>query len=206
MKNVTIFTPGINAAAREEMMEMIYSINPERKTAIDNGSAFVADRILQVVKPSGGKTTVKMFTDADVKVAGLCDINGGKLEKGEIFLVSSIVLLGALGTGNTLPDAAALEFVQIPKETRNGNFEFKVNNKIIVPLSSTEAFVNHRNVVTGAGVTAPTGNGYVGHYKLATPQLIETQAPITFDIESAVANPNFTFFKLLLIGVAVVNK
>jgi hypothetical protein len=206
MKNVLINTLSVNAAAREEMMELIGSINQDRKDAINSGSAFVSDRILQVVKNVAAKNSIKMFLDSDVKVTGLCDINGGKLEKGEIFCVSSIILLSAVGAANTLADAASLEFGQIAKELRNANFEFKVNSKTIVPMSSTEAFVNYRDTASGVATTAPTGAGFVGHYKLATPQLIETQAPIEFNIECAAANANFTFIKVILVGAAVVNK
>jgi hypothetical protein len=206
MKQVIVSTTGLNSVSYDEMMEVLGQVNQDRVNAINAKTAFIADRILQVTKNVAGKNTIKILQDADVKVAGLCDINGGKLEKGEIFLVSGIMLLSAVGTGNSLSDAAALEFTQIAKELRNGTFEFKANSKTIVPLSSTEAFVNHRNVVSGTGTTAPIGTGFVGHYKLSSPQLIETQAPIEFNLEFAAAPVNYTFVKLILIGSAIVNK
>ena len=89
------------AASRGEFMEKISMLNPEIQAGLKNKTLQLSDTAIYITKSVSGKTTIKMFQDADNKIVGVSNISSGKLEKGEVFLCSGIQLLYGVGTDTT---------------------------------------------------------------------------------------------------------
>jgi hypothetical protein len=148
------------------------------------------DTAYYVVRSIAGSKVVKMFKDDDTKVVGVSNISSGKLEKGNHFLLHAIQLQG--GTAEPNATVGSVNFGVIPDYVRNGEFEFKGNGTVLLPLTSCEVF-NTQGKDTFQGLLI-----------LDNPKMISDQRPIEFNIEWADNAPANTYLKVILRGTAVI--
>jgi hypothetical protein len=148
------------------------------------------DTAYYVVRSIAGSKVVKMFKDDDTKVVGVSNISSGKLEKGNHFLLHAIQLQG--GTAEQNETVGSVNFGVIPDYVRNGEFEFKGNGTVLLPLTSCEVF-NTQGKDTFQGLLI-----------LDNPKMISDQRPIEFNIEWADNAPANTYLKVILRGTAVI--
>lgn len=198
------------ATSRTELQARVHQLAPEIQKGLADGSRQSVDTYLSVIKVADAVSNVKMLKDSDTKKYGVCMINGGKLEKGEPFMLTGLILLEGIGA-NANEDAAnvsAINWGQLSSKTRNGQFEMKANGKTIIPETSLEVFINtlEKNVIGAADAYAygyAAGGQRPGYFRLANPKMIETQVAMEFNLEYGVASTANTFFKLVLVGSRV---
>ena len=150
-----------------------------------------ADTRFYFVKAAGGATQVRMITSADVKDPGTTNVNNGKLEKDNYFLLTGLILLSGV---NADPKAAAYDTIALA--IANGDFEFKAaGNKYLLPKdTSCQVFdTNNRTDIEN------------GLFKLDSPKWIEPQVDIEMNIRLSQAAAANTNIKLVLVGASVIN-
>lgn len=202
-------------SSRDELQKRIHQLSSDVQRKLVSGHAQSVDTHLAVVKSISGANSVEMLKDSDTKETGVCMINGGKLEKGEPFMLTGIMLMEGVGSGTTenASTISAVNFGQLSSAVRNGQFEFLANGKTLIPDMSNEVFVNafEKNVVEDGTAPAPdyaygysiAGKGRFGLYRLDNPKMIETQTSMEMNIKWGVAATTNAFLKLVLIGSRV---
>jgi len=159
-----------------------------RKSLLERKKQLV-DTAIYVVKDVSSNKIVKMLQDDDNKVIAKSNISGGKLEKGNFFILKGIQLLyGVAGDTETYAD---VNFGVIPDYIRNGEFEFVANGSILIPSMSLEVFNT-----TGM-------NNRSGYFELVNPKMIETQQPMDFELEWGANAPAKAYVKAVLYGTSV---
>ena len=176
-----------------------------RKSLLDRKKQLV-DTAIYIVKDVSSNKIVKMLQDDDNKVIAKSNISGGKLEKGNFFILKGIQLLyGVAGDTETFADVNALckqlaldvetfadvNFGVIPDYIRNGEFEFVANGSILIPSMSLEVFNTN-------GM-----NSRSGYFELVNPKMIETQQPMDFELEWGANAPANAYVKAVLYGTSV---
>ena len=209
--NKTITSKG----SRAEFEARLSNLDPKIQQGLLSGGKQLVEAALYFLKPSGSNTTLRMISDDDKRIAGICNLSGGKLENDEPFLLSGILLLTGVASGTNQADGKACDFGLIARNLRNGEFEFKANGKTLIPFTSNELFVTHRTVNslvdvdgTGTGANAATAVAIgeankVGMYKLHNPKLIRSLTPMEFNLEWGLPLDNNTWIKLVLLGTRV---
>lgn len=199
--------------SRNELQKRVHQLDSKVQENLLKGNAQSVDTQFAIVKSISAKTSVDMLKDSDTKEVGVCMLNGGKLEKGEPFMLTGIILMEGVGSGTTenVATISPINFGQLSTIVRNGQFEFKANGKTLIPEMSNEVFVNafEKNVV-GAGALADYGYGYAtpgvgrfGLYTLDNPKMIETQVSMELEVKWGIAGTTNSFLKAVLVGSRV---
>ena len=196
--------------SRDELQKRLNQLHPEIQKRLAQGKDQSVDTHLSFVRSISGAKSVEMLKDSDTKEVGVCMLNGGKLEKGEPFTLTSIMLMEGIG-GGTNEDAATIapiNFGQLSSAVRNGQFEFIANGKTLIPDMSNEVFVHsfEKNVIEDdvapdyAYGYAISGGRRFGLYILDNPKMIETQVSMELNVKWGIAAANNSFLKAVLIG------
>ena len=184
--------PKINAGrptSRDDFQKRFGQLPRDTRKSLLNRKKQLVDTALYIVKDVSGNKIVKMLQDDDNKVIGKSNISGGKLEKGNYFILKGIQLLyGVAGDSETYQD---VNFTVLPDFMRNGEYEFVGNGSILIPSMSLEVFNT-----TGMDKRP-------GYYELVNPKMIETQQPMDFEIEWGTNAPAKAYVKAILYGTAV---
>jgi hypothetical protein len=199
--------------SREELQKRMNQLHPEIQKRLATGKDQSVDTYLSFARSISGSKSVEMLKDSDNKEVGVCMLNGGKLEKGEPFMLTGIILMEGIGSGTT-EDAATISpvnFGQLSSAVRNGQFEFIANGKTLIPDMSNEVFVHsfEKNVVEDdvapdyAYGYAISGKGRFGMYRLDNPKMIETQVAMELNVKWGVAAATNSFLKAVLVGSRV---
>lgn len=174
--------------SRQELEARFNRLPDLTKEGLKSQSLQIADMALYASKAVGGLKSIKMFTDDDRKSVGTCNLSSGKLEKGNITLLTGIILLsGVAGQGETEKD---VDFDVLNKLIRNGEFELKANGTFLTPSNRTSC-----EVFDTEGMTCKKGL-----YLFDSPKLIETLSTIELNIEWGTAAAASTYLKAVLIG------
>jgi hypothetical protein len=188
----------------------------------------VIDGALYAVKYIGGLSRIEMFVDDDNQKVGVTNVSGGKLEKGEPFACTGLVVLSGNydGSPEDLSDLLRTDFGIIHPHLRNGHFKFMVNqNRLVADQLTNEVFVTHRirsrvtrndgtvvNALASGEGTAyvggfsemiSNGEGRVGYYEFDNPIIIETQNRMDLVFEWGLAAPQGEYMKVILLGSKV---
>lgn len=174
--------------SRSEFERRIYMLPKEIQEGLANKTLQAVDAAYYVTKSVSGNKIIKMLKDDDTKIVAVSNISGGKLEKGNVMLLSGIILLASVGVAGV----ADGNFDIVPAVIRNGEFEFKANGTTLVPLTSCEVFNT-------------TGTmRQKGYYKLDNPKIIFDQQAMELNIEWGSNAAADTFIKAMLVGTAVI--
>ena len=174
--------------SRSEFERRIFMLPKEIQEGLANKTLQAVDAAYYVTKNVSNAKIIKVLKDDDTKIVAVSNISGGKLEKGNVMLLSGIVLLASVGVAK-VEDA---KFDILPDVLRNGEFEFKANGTTLVPISSCEVF-------NTAGTTRQKG-----FYKLDNPKIIFDQQAMELNVEWGSNAPADTFVKTILVGTAVI--
>lgn len=174
--------------SRGEFEKRINLLPKDIQQGLANKTLQAVDAAYYVTKNVSNNKIAKMLKDDDTKIVGISNISGGKLEKGNIMLLSGIILLGSMGTAPRVEDST---FSLLSPIFRNGEFEFKANGTTLVPITSNEVFFTE-------GTTRQ-----IGYYKLDNPKIIFDQQAMEMNVEWGTNAPDSTFLKLMLVGTAV---
>ena len=174
--------------SRAEFEKRVYMLPKEIQEGLANKTLQAVDAAYYITKSVSNAKIIKMLKDDDTKIVAVSNVSGGKLEKGNVMLLSGIILLASVGVPNVL-DA---KFDLLPDVIRNGEFEFKANGTTLIPISSCEVFNT-------------TGTfRQKGYYKLDNPKIIFDQQAMELNVEWGSNAPADTFVKAMLVGTAVI--
>ena len=173
--------------SRSEFERRIHMLPKEIQQGLANKTLQAVDAAYYVTKSASTNKISKMLKDDDTKIVGISNVSGGKLEKGNIMLLSGIVLLASVGVAK----AEEGKYDIIPEFLRNGEFEFKANGTTLVPITSCEVF-DTQDTVRQKGL-----------FKLDNPKIIYDQQAMELNIEWGANAPDNTFIKAVLVGTAV---
>lgn len=186
--------------SREHFIEQAKaSQNPDiRKIAeaVAAGRSRLADFAAYSIVDGSSRTMIRFFESQDKEEIGIKNIATARLEKGEVFMATSIAMLAKTSVEATY-DAEAMSKLKfgmvddIPG-LANGEWEFEVNNSIIVPKSSMQMFVT-------TGFNVP-----LGICPLTNPKILEDNVPLSLTIETKIALPAKTALKAILYGTVAV--
>lgn len=185
---------GASAAAsgrsdsRAEFEKRINLLPKEIQEGLGNKTLQAVDAAYYVTKSVSNAKIIKMLKDDDTKIVAISNISSGKLEKGNVMLLSGIILLASTGVAK----AEEGKYDILPDVIRNGEFEFKANGTTLVPITSCEVF----NTV---GTMRQKG-----YYKLDNPKIIYDQQAMELNVEWGSNAPADTFVKAMLVGTAVI--
>ena len=174
--------------SRSEFERRINMLPKEIQDGLANKTLQAVDAAYYVTKNVSNNKIIKVLKDDDTKIVAVSNISGGKLEKGNVMLLSGIILLASVGVAK-VEDA---KFDILPDVIRNGEFEFKANGTTLVPITSCEAF-------NTTGTTRQKG-----FYKLDNPKIIFDQQAMELNVEWGSNAPADTFVKAMLVGTAVI--
>jgi hypothetical protein len=161
----------------------------EIQMGLANKNLQVVDAAYYVTKNVASSKIAKMLKDDDNKDIAQSNLSSAKLEKGNLLLLSGIILLaGVAEAGKTVAD---VNFDIVPAFIRNGEFQFKANGTTLITSTSCEVF-NTTNMTIRKGL-----------FRLDNPKMIHDQQAMEFNIEWGSNAPENTFLKAILIGTSV---
>jgi hypothetical protein len=173
--------------SRGEFEQRINLLPKDIQNGLASKNLQAVDAAYYVTKSVSGNKIVKMLKDDDTKIVGISNISGGKFEKGNVMLLSGIVIVASVGVAK----GEEGKYDVLPDAIRNGEFEFKANGTTIVPITSLEVFNT-----TGT-------QRQRGYYKLDNPKMIYDQQSMELNLEWGANAAADTFVKAILIGTAV---
>lgn len=177
------------ANSRGEFEKRMPMLPKEIQQGLASKNLQVVDAAYYVTKNISSSKIAKMLKDDDNKVVGQSNISSAKLEKGNLMLLSGIILLaGVAEAGKTIVD---VNFDLLPGYIRNGEFEFKANGTTLIPSTSCEVF-NSADMHIRRGL-----------FRLDNPKMINDQQAMEFNIEWGTNAPENMFLKAILIGTSV---
>jgi len=174
--------------SRAEFEKRVYMLPTEIQDGLANKTLQAVDAAYYITKSVSNAKIIKMLKDDDTKIVAVSNVSGGKLEKGNVMLLSGIILLASVGVVK-VEDA---KFDLLPDVIRNGEFEFKANGTTLIPISSCEVF-------NSVGTLRQKG-----YYKLDNPKIIFDQQAMELNVEWGSNAPADTFVKAMLVGTAVI--
>jgi len=175
--------------SRGEFEKRLHWLPKEIQQGLAGKTLQAVDAAFYTTKSIALSKIVKMMKDDDNKVVGQCNISSAKLEKGNIMLLSGIILLAGIADGTRT--AAEVNFDIIPEILRNGEFEFKANGTTLIPSTSCEVF-NTANM-----------NIRKGLFQMDNPKVILDQQAMELNIEWGANAPANMYMKAILIGTSV---
>ena len=179
-------------SSRDEFIKKLSLLDPQLQGELKNGSKRLADVELYVVKSVSGGVQSKILTDDDTKVIGIGNFSRAMLEKGNVLMLDTIILLG--GANSSLTDPGDVSFGIIESKVRNGEFTFEANGTQVVPITALEAF-NTTNL-----------NQRIGSFRLDNPVLVHSQVAMKFQADwKTPATANY-WLKLILKGTMLYKK
>jgi len=173
--------------SRGEFEQRINLLPKEIQQGLASKNLQAVDAAYYVTKSVSGNKIIKMLKDDDTKIVGISNISGGKFEKGNVMLLSGIVIMASVG----VVKGEEGNYDVLPSIIRNGEFEFKANGTTIVPITSLEVFNTNGT------------NRQRGYYKLDNPKMIYDQQSMELNLEWGSNAAADTFVKAILIGTAV---
>jgi hypothetical protein len=179
--------PSGKSDSRGEFEQRINLLPKEIQQGLASKNLQAVDAAYYVTKSVSGNKIIKMLKDDDTKIVGISNISGGKFEKGNVMLLSGIVIVASVGVAK----GEEGKYDVLPDIIRNGEFEFKANGTTIVPITSLEVFNTN-------GTTRQRG-----YYKLDNPKMIYDQQSMELNLEWGANAAADTFVKAILIGTAV---
>jgi hypothetical protein len=175
--------------SRDDIQRRFSQLPKDTRKGLLGRQKQLVDTALYITKEVSNDKMCKIFLDDDTKTVGKSNISGGKLEKGNFFMLKGIQLLYGVAGDNE--DYNDVNFTYLPDFIRNGEFEFVANGSILIPSMSLEVF-NTQGM-----------ERRLGYFELVNPKMIETQQPMDFEIEWGKNAPANSFMKAVLYGTSV---
>lgn len=181
--------PTKNLSAKAEFESRLYLLPDDVVAGLKSQQMQIVDKTIYSNKSIDVAAYSELMVNSDVSVPGVTNINNRKLETNQFFLLTGITLLSGTGA-----DAKAVSYGEIAAIIKNGDFQLRVGEKIVIPRTSCYIFD-----------TAGQTNVQKGYYKLENPKIIPPQTEIKPELWSAGANAANTCVRIVLHG-AIVEK
>jgi len=188
-QKTAVAAPAGQTNSRGEFERRLHWLPKEIQQGLANKTLQAVDAAYYVTKNISTNKIIKMLKDDDNKIVGQCNISSAKLEKGNIMLLSGIILL--VGVPPVGGKVEQVNFDTLPDYIRNGEFEFKANGTTLIPSTSCDVF-NTVNMTTRKGL-----------FVMDNPKVILDQQAMELNIEWGANAPADTYMKAILIGTSV---
>jgi hypothetical protein len=175
--------------SRGEFERRLHWLPKEIQAGLASKTLQAVDAAYYVTKNISTSKIIKMLKDDDNKIVGQCNISSAKLEKGNIMLLSGIILL--VGTAPVGGKVEQVNFDILPDYIRNGEFEFKANGTTLIPSTTCDVF-NTTNMIVRKGL-----------FVLDNPKVILDQQAMELNIEWGTNAPADVYMKAILVGTSV---
>ncbi|MBI4946682.1 MAG: hypothetical protein HY840_09805 [Bacteroidetes bacterium] len=175
--------------SRGEFEKRLHWLPKEIQQGLANKTLQAVDAAYYTTKNISICKIIKMLKDDDNKVIGQGNISSAKLEKGNIMLLSGIILLAGVAAPGQ--NASQVNYDILPDYIRNGEFEFKANGTTLVPSTSCEVF-NTTNM-----------NVRKGLFTMDNPKVILDQQAMELNIEWGANSVDNFYMKTILVGTSV---
>lgn len=175
--------------SRGEFEKRLHWLPKEIQQGLANKTLQAVDAAYYTTKNISICKIIKMLKDDDNKVIGQGNISSAKLEKGNIMLLSGIILLAGVAAPGQ--NASQVNYDILPDYIRNGEFEFKANGTTLVPSTSCEVF-NTTNM-----------NVRKGLFTMDNPKVILDQQAMELNIEWGANSVDNFYMKAILVGTSV---
>lgn len=172
---------GINASMRDEALRRIDGLPKEIVAGLVGKNLALGDSIWYVTKSVSGASDIEMFSGSDNIVAGESNVDAAKLEKDYYFLPIVCQLLSGVDA-----DRKAASYDIVPAVVANGTFEFRAQDKPVMPKDTSSAIFANNNIT----------NQPKGSHRLSNPKWFEPQSRMSLQIKfsgAAAANTNLKF-------------
>lgn len=158
------------SCAKAEFEARLNTIDSSIASAVANGKARITDFTLYTSKALQGNCNQEIFEAKDQKDVGVCNINNRKLEASQYMLITAVQVLKGNFADKTVnsDNLKQLEFGKISADMANGEFELKLDNKVLIPRSSMQNFYTD----------GPDSKHLEGYYRLECPVMITPQTDI----------------------------
>lgn len=176
---------------RGQAIARLGGLHPDIQKGLAGKRLQLADTRFYAVKVPGAALTLRMLESADTKAPGVTNINNGKLEKDNWFLLTGIRLLSGVEA-----DPKNASYSTIEKAITNGDFEFKAGgNKYLLPkdTSCQDFDTSNRTDIED------------GLFRISNPKWIEPMVDIEFNLRFSQACAANTNIKVVFHGVSVIN-
>lgn len=154
---------------------------------LKNGLLKMVDHELYFAKAAAGQNVIKMITSNDKKMSGIGNVSNAKLENGQFFICTGIVLLSGVGADDNEASGKAVTYGEATPAIINGDFEFKQGSETLVDTCACQIFKR--------GV-----NERVGFVKLGNPRILKPQTEMSFTLNCGVTPVANTWVKVILVG------
>ncbi len=182
------------STAKAEFEARLNAIDSSIAAAIANGKARITDCSLYTAKALAGNLNQEIFEAKDQKEVGVCNINNRKLEASQYMLITAVQVL-AVELPNAGDDFKTAEFAKIPARFANGEFELKLDNKVLIPRSSMQNFVTD----------GPDTKNLAGYWRLECPVMVTPQTDLIPQVWLPVGTDTAkTVLKVVLHGARIV--
>jgi hypothetical protein len=179
--------PSGKSNSRGEFEDRMHLLPQEIQNGLAKKNLQAVDAAYYVTKNISDNKIIKMLKDDDTKIVGISNVSGAKFEKGNIMLLSGIILLASVGV--VKPEEGVYDV--LTPFLRNGEFEFKANGTTLIPITSCEVF-NSTGTIRQKGL-----------FKLDNPKMIYDQQSMELNVEWGSNVPDNCFMKVILLGTAV---
>jgi hypothetical protein len=179
--------PSGKSNSRGEFEDRMHLLPQEIQNGLARKNLQAVDAAYYVTKNISDNKIIKMLKDDDTKIVGISNVSGAKFEKGNIMLLSGIILLASVGV--VKPEEGVYDV--LTPFLRNGEFEFKANGTTLIPITSCEVFNTEGT------------NRQKGYFKLDNPKMIYDQQSMELNVEWGSNVPDNCFMKVVLVGTAV---
>jgi len=179
--------PSGKSNSRGEFEDRMHLLPQEIQNGLARKNLQAVDAAYYVTKNISDNKIIKMLKDDDTKIVGISNVSGAKFEKGNIMLLSGIILLASVGVVKGEEGV----YDVLPPFIRNGEFEFKANGTTLIPITSCEVFDTTGTV------------RQKGLFKLDNPKMIYDQQSMELNVEWGSNVPDNTFLRVILVGTAV---
>jgi hypothetical protein len=188
-QKATVTAPAGQTNSRGEFERRLHWLPKEIQAGLASKTLQAVDAAYYVTKNISTSKIIKMLKDDDNKIVGQCNISSAKLEKGNIMLLSGIILL--VGTAPVGGKVEQVNFDILPDYIRNGEFEFKANGTTLIPSTTCDVF-NTTNMTVRKGL-----------FVLDNPKVILDQQAMELNIEWGTNAPADVYMKAILVGTSV---
>lgn len=182
------------STAKAEFEARLNTIDSSIATAVANGKARITDYSLYTAKALAGNLNQEIFEAKDQKEVGVCNINNRKLEASQYMLITAVQVL-AVELSAAGGDFKTASFGKIPAKFANGEFELKLDNKVLIPRSSMQNFVTD----------GPDAKNLEGYWRLECPVMVTPQTDLIPQVWLPVGTDTTkTVIKVVLHGARIV--
>lgn len=167
---------------------------------LDAGTQRLADFTAFATRDVSSQNFIKFFQPQDTKDKGIINIASAQLDKNQVLMVGSIILMAATSTtaiSGSRSTLAALNYGAIDSVAGlvSGEITMRYHGKNVLDKLPIQRFV-----------TSGDHRTQIGEFVLDNPILIRENDGFELNIETGIALPDRTALRVLLVGTGVVNN